>query len=111
MSARQQRQVVIKRILERLVSAYAPEKVILFGSQVSATCDPDSDIDLLIIKKTPHRFLDRWVEVQRLLTGTHPAVAVDTLVLTPAEIEERLAAGDQFISSVVDEGEVLYAAQ
>ena len=103
------RETVIQRMLERLVAEYAPKKVILFGSGAQGREDPDSDIDLLIIKETTDRFIDRWATVQRILTGTHRSLPVDTLVLTPKEIEERLAAGDQFIAEILEAGRVLYA--
>ncbi len=101
---------VIGRIVRRLVAEYAPQKVILFGSSVAGRQSVDGDIDLLIIKETSQRFVDRWTTVQRILTGTHRSIPVDTLVLTPQEVEERLAIGDQFIAAILEEGEVLYAA-
>lgn len=102
--------IIIERMLQKLVAEYAPQKVVLFGSYAYGTPGPDSDIDLLIIKETPERFLDRWVTVQRILTGTHRTFPVETLVLTPQEIEKRLAIGDQFIAEALEKGEVLYAA-
>jgi predicted nucleotidyltransferase len=101
---------VIERILHKLVAEYAPQKVILFGSREGGEPDPDSDVDLLIIKETTARFIDRWTTVQGILTGTHRSIPVDTLVLTPQELEDRLARGDQFIAAVLKEGRVLYAA-
>ena len=65
---------------------------------------------MLIIKETSERFIDRWVEVQRILTGMHRSIPVETLVLTPQEVEKRLAIGDQFIEEIMEKGEVLYAA-
>ena len=62
---------IVRKILDRLVSDYAPEKVILYGSYAHGNPDRDSDIDLLIIKETTERFIDRWVTVQQILTGTH----------------------------------------
>ena len=100
----------IKRIVQKLIAEYAPRKVILFGSYAYGSPGPDSDIDLLIIKETSDRFIDRWVAVQRLLKGVHRALPVETLVLTPKEIENRLAIGDQFIAEILEKGEVLYAA-
>ena len=99
----------IQRIVQKLIAEYAPRKVILFGSYAYGKPGPDSDIDLLIIKETTDRFIDRWVTAQRLLTGTHRALPVETLVLTPQEIEKRLAIGDQFIAEILEKGEVLYA--
>lgn len=100
----------IRAILTRLVAEYSPQKVILFGSHAEGTADHDSDIDLLIVKETSETFLDRWVTVRRILTGTHRSIPLDTLVLTPQELEERLAIGDQFIAGILKEGEVLYVA-
>jgi predicted nucleotidyltransferase len=85
-------------------------KVILFGSHAYGTPGPDSDIDLLIVKETSERFIERWVQVQGLLTGTHYGLPVETLVLTPQEIQQRLAIGDQFIAEIVEKGKVLYSA-
>lgn len=101
---------VIQNILKKLVAEYAPQKVILFGSYAYGSPGQDSDIDLLIIKETTERFIDRWVTVQGLLTGTHRFLPLETLVLTPAEIENRIAIGDQFIAEILQKGEVLYAA-
>ncbi len=99
----------IQRILDKLVTGYAPQKVILYGSYAYGKPDRDSDIDLLIIKDTSERFIDRWVTVQQILTGTHPSIPVETLVLTPQEMERRLAIGDQFVEEIITRGEVLYA--
>ena len=100
---------IIQSIIQKLVAQYAPRKVILFGSYAYGVPGPDSDIDLLIIKETKERFIDRWVTVQRILTGTHHRLPVETLVLTPQEIEKREAIGDQFIQEILKKGKVLYA--
>ena len=101
---------VIKQMLDKLIDEYSPCKVILFGSYAHGNPSPDSDIDLLIVKETTDRFLDRWTTVQRLLTGMHQRLPVETLVMTPEEVEARLAAGDHFIEDILSRGEVLYAA-
>jgi predicted nucleotidyltransferase len=110
MASAQDVKMIIQGMVWKLIAEYAPQKVVLFGSHAYGTPGPDSDIDLLIIKETPERFLDRWVTVQRILTGTHRTLPVETLVLTPQEIEHRLAIGDQFIAEILEKGEVLYAA-
>jgi predicted nucleotidyltransferase len=101
---------VIQNVLQKLITHYAPRKVILFGSHAYGSPGSDSDVDLLIIKETEERFIDRWVTVQRILTGTHPSLPVETLVLTPGEIEKRMAIGDQFVEEILKKGKVLYAA-
>ena len=101
---------VIQEIVERLVAGYAPEKIILFGSYAYGQPDVDSDIDLLIIKRTKERFFKRLDTVRQVATGTHPHIPFEPIVLTPEEIERRLKSGDQFLSEVIQKGEVLYAA-
>ena len=102
-------QAVINTLKQKLLADYAPLKVILFGSYAHGRPDPDSDIDLLIIKETNQGFIDRWVEVQGLLTGLHRHLPVETLVLTPSELDERIQIGDQFIMDIIERCKVLYA--
>ena len=101
-------QRIISQIVERLVRDYAPRKVILFGSHASGTSREDSDIDLLIIKDTEKRPIERWMEVKRLLRDPDRPVAVSPLVYTPGELEERLRLKDFFLQEVLAQGEVLY---
>ncbi len=68
MVASREAREIIQDILEKLLTSYAPQKVILFGSYAYGTPRQDSDIDLLIIKETSERFIDRWVTVRRILS-------------------------------------------
>ncbi len=104
------RETIIKNLLKILIDKYNPDKIILFGSHAQGTAGRDSDIDLLIVKQTSERGLDRWTQVQRLITQAHRAVPVETLVLTPEEVDKRIAVGDQFISEILNKGKLLYAA-
>ena len=100
---------LIQKILDRLVEGYDPIKVILFGSRARGDGDEGSDIDLFIVKETSDRRFDRIVEVGRLLSDRHRYVGLDVIVLTPAELEERLALGDPFYRQILSEGKVLHA--
>lgn len=101
---------IIAALLSRLIDGYAPQKIWLYGSHADGIPGPDSDIDLLIIKETSDRMLDRWKKVQSIIAGTHQGVPVETLVLTHAEFERQLNMGDQFIQNILARGEELYAA-
>ena len=99
---------LIQEITGKIVQRYEPIKVILFGSYVYGNPTEDSDIDLLIIKNTGQRPIDRWVEVKRILRDPKRTIPVSPLVYTEKEIEERLAIKDFFIQEIFERGEVLY---
>jgi uncharacterized protein len=103
-------QAVVREIVRRLVAEYAPEKIILFGSYAYGEPHADSDIDLLVVKDTTERYFDRQIGVLRLATGLHTHVGLEPIVMTPAEVAQRLRIGDQFVEEMLRKGEVLYAA-
>lgn len=78
-------------------------KVILFGSLARGDVGPWSDIDLILVKETDRRFLDRLDEFYRAVL---PKTAVDVLVYTPAEFAELLRSR-RFVQQAVAEGVVL----
>ena len=94
----------LKRIM-RLLKVYHPERVILFGSYARGSNDPYSDLDLVIIKQTRKRFLNRLKEVIQII---NPRFSVDILVYTPEEFRRMVRSGNPFIQSVVREGKILY---
>jgi len=94
----------IEDILD-LLRRYDPEKVILFGSQAGASSDRYSDIDLVIIKETKKRFLDRLKEVIEII---RPNFAIDIFVYTPREFQEMIAEGNPFLEHVLKKGNVVY---
>lgn len=93
-----------KKIVEAL-KPYRPKKVILFGSFARGEAHGLSDIDLIVIKETQKRFVERISEVLELCDT---AIPIEPLVYTPAEIEQLLAEGNSFISQALREGRVLY---
>lgn len=101
---------IIEEIVKRIVSEYQPNKIVLFGSYATGNPDRDSDIDLLIIKETSERPIDRRVAVRKIIANPQRRIPVESIVLTPDEIKRRQAAGDKFIEEILTRGEVLYAA-
>ncbi len=100
----------IKRIVKRIADEYQPLKVILFGSHAWGRPTEDSDIDLLIVKETSDRFIDRWVAVRDLIADSARRIPVEPIVLTPQELDRRIERGDQFFQRIVTHGKLLYAA-
>jgi predicted nucleotidyltransferase len=100
----------LEKIINTLAREYKPRQIILYGSQAYGTPGQVSDIDLLIVKDSRDSPYRRAVQVRRLLRDPQRRIPVDLLVVTPAELEERLARGDQFLQKIISQGEVLYAA-
>ena len=109
MGQKRRTDALVEGMVRKLAAEYAPEKVILYGSRAYGHARPDSDIDLLIIKDTSERLIDRWTTVRRILSDPKRTVPLETLVLTPDELQQRLEIGDQFIAQIVEKGTVLYA--
>ena len=99
---------IISRMAEKIKNEYQPEKIILFGSYSWGNPTKDSDVDLLIIKKTNERHIDRAVRVREILDKENRAVPLDLVVYTPGELKQRLKAKDCFIKTILAKGEVIY---
>lgn len=97
----------IKRVVNCL-KRYHPEKIILFGSYARGEADEYSDLDLVVIKPTDQRFIDRLIETARCLDND--LGKVDVFVYTPEELEEMKQSGNPFIEQVLAEGIVIYEA-
>ena len=99
---------LIKVIVKKIRDNYNPEKIILFGSYAYGKPKKDSDIDLLIIKKTNARHIDRSTKVREILQEENRLIAIEPLVYTPEEINQRLKIEDDFIKNIMNEGKILY---
>lgn len=99
---------IIAEITDRILKGYKPKKVILFGSYAYGEPTEDSDVDLLIIKNTDKKPLDRWIEVKKLLRDISRTIPISPLVYTEKEIEQRLAIKDFFIEEIFEKGDILY---
>ena len=66
------------------------------------------DRDLLIVKDTASRPLDRMREVYKAVYSPRHYLALDPLVLTPDELAQKLDAQNYLVHEIVREGKVLY---
>jgi len=96
----------LQRIVATLIEKYKPEKIILFGSLTTGRIHEWSDIDLLVVKETEERPLDRVRKV--IATLNYPRIAVDIFIYTPQELEYLIGQGSQSIAEVFEQGKVLY---
>ena len=100
-------QKIILDIIQKIKENYQPEKIILFGSYAYGVPDEGSDIDLLIVKDTDERPIDRRIRIRQMM-GIDEDALISPLVITPSELSRRLKIGDQFLEEILFKGEVLY---
>lgn len=99
----------LAEIVRRLVDAYQPERIYIFGSKARGDQGPDSDFDLLVVvpESAPEERRHSRLAYERLWgTGT----AADVLVLTRDRFESRTHLLASLPGTVIREGKLLYAA-
>ena len=97
----------IDDVVNRLVECYQPDKVILYGScSKTGNREKGSDVDLLVVKDTDRRLIDRLIEVESLLSDR--TLPLDIMVYTPEEMRRLFSLGSPFIEEVLEKGRLLY---
>jgi predicted nucleotidyltransferase len=99
----------LAEIVRRLVGAFEPERVYLFGSKARGDPDPDSDYDVMVIvpdDAPPERRRSR--RAYEVLRGT--GTAADVLVWTKRRFEDRLHVVCSLPATVEREGRLLYGS-
>jgi predicted nucleotidyltransferase len=99
----------LKEVVRRLMEAYSPERVYLFGSVARGDAGPDSDYDIMVVvpddaigerRRSRTAYLALW--------GT--GVASDVLVWTARQFDSRLHLAASLPAAVVREGRLPHAA-
>ena len=101
-------QATIKDVVHRLVKAYHPLQVYLFGSYAWGTPDEESDLDILIVVekselKTYKRPLQGYDALEEL------RIAPEIIVYTKDEFEKRSNNPTTLAHKIKSQGEQLYA--
>lgn len=97
---------LIRKVIQQIVDAHHPRKIVLFGSYAYGRPDRNSDVDLLVIMESKKKPTERAVQVSKSIRF-YP-FPMDILVRTPKEVEERLRLGDCFYQEVMKQGKLLY---
>ncbi len=75
----------LRRIVDRVVEAAQPDKIILFGSAARGLMGPDSDVDLLVVKSGDYHRRRLAQLIQQNLWGIEEAA--DIVVVKPEDVE------------------------
>jgi predicted nucleotidyltransferase len=100
---------MLAEIVHRLVEAFRPERIYLFGSKARGDGGPDSDYDVMVV--VSHASEPGY----RLAQQAHSVLwdvwtAVDVLVWPKERFDSRLHLQASLPATILREGKLLYAA-
>ena len=101
---------VIRTAVERIVQAFSPEKIYLFGSRARGESTEDSDLDFLVVMESDRPRAERRGIVSEAVRPRF--FPMDIVVYTPEEFRESAEHEDYwfnpFIKDIINEGIILY---
>ena len=98
---------VIEYVVDKIVTAVKPSKVILFGSQARSENKAKSDIDLLVIINSGEDREQIRLKIERVLRGRR--FGIDLLVRTPEDVKWNIEVENPFYTDeILREGRVMY---
>ena len=96
----------LSKVRERLVDGFAPNRIIIFGSQARGIADNRSDVDILVVCSFEGKRRHLMLEMDRALRGL--GLARDIMILTPEEFELDRHIPGTIARPAWKEGKVLY---
>ena len=99
---------VIELLVQQIVEAVHPLKIILFGSYVRDNANPESDIDVLVVMPDDVHCRRTAQLLYRQIRGL--GVPFDVLVSTPSTLEKHKDNIGLIYRTVLKEGKEIYAA-
>ncbi len=98
---------LVQRTLQRLIRAFAPERIMLYGSYAKDTAHGGSDVDLLVITNLEGDLAFDQRRARQLAADCFPRV--DVVFATPADVAEAATAKSPFLLSILGTGITLYS--
>jgi predicted nucleotidyltransferase len=99
---------LLTELVQRIVEAVHPLRIILFGSAARGEMGPDSDLDVLVVMQDGIHRRETAQLIRRHLRGF--GFAKDIAVVTESDIEKYRSDPYMLIKSALDEGRELYHA-
>ncbi len=98
----------LEELVDRIVQAVHPLKIILFGSAARGEMGPDSDVDLLVVMpEGTHR--GRTAE-HLYMSVRRVGIPFDVVVATPSDLETHRDSPFLIYREAAREGRMVYAA-
>ena len=99
---------LLHQLVEALLAAGQPERIILFGSRARGDNREDSDVDLLIVQASQPGG-SRWKELRRFRDALRGfPIAKDLLLFRPNEFDYWRDSLNHVVGRAVREGRLLY---
>lgn len=99
-------EALIQEIVRKIVAAYRPRRIILFGSRARGDARPDSDLDLFIEMETDLHPIKRRTAIRQLFDRQW--WSMDLIVKTPEEVNRERDSLVSLVPDIEREGRVLY---
>ena len=96
----------LEEIIRRVVEVAQPERIILFGSAARGEMGPNSDVDLLVVKRG--KFDQRRLTGDIYVSLHGVGQAVDVVVVTPEQVERYRKTHWLVIAPALREGREVY---
>lgn len=93
-------------MVERYIGAFAPERIVLFGSWAKGATRAGSDVDMLVITEAAADGAAARLRARQLAADCFPGV--DVVLATPSEIAAAPTAPSPFLASILGSGINLY---
>jgi predicted nucleotidyltransferase len=97
---------LVQRTLHRLIRAFAPQQILLFGSWAKGTTHDRSDVDLLIVADLPGNASIHSRRARQLAADSFPRI--DIVFATPEEVLTAQSAKSPFLASILSNSVVVY---
>ena len=96
----------IQSLVNRYILAFAPERIMVFGSFAKGTNHTGSDIDLLIVTNIMGENSRYLRKARQLALNCFPKV--DVIFATPEDIEKATEMKNPFLLSIIGSGISIY---
>jgi uncharacterized protein len=104
-----QQDPMLAEIVRRLVDAYHPERIYLFGSKARGDSGPDSDYDLMVVvPDAAPAPIERGRRTHEALRGV--STAIEVLVWSRDAFDKRLHLKASLPATIIREGKLLHGS-
>jgi predicted nucleotidyltransferase len=100
---------LVARAVARLARAFAPDRILLFGSHAKGTAHAGSDVDLLLVINAEEITAPLERRARQLTADCFPPV--DVVLCTRAEYLATDSLGSPFLGSILASGQSVFEIQ